>query len=124
MPDGFGIRLKQLRILRGFTMEELGKEIGVAKTTISGYEHGNREPQLKIIYKLATTLNTTADYLLGLSALAEPHPLLESKESSASARNLHWDGHILTEEDLLPIHELLEKIVKERLQQPHKAKER
>lgn len=71
MPDNFGSRLRSIRQMRGFTMEELGKKVGVAKTTISGYENGKREPPLKVIHHLAKSLNTTSDYLLGLSETAE-----------------------------------------------------
>jgi transcriptional regulator with XRE-family HTH domain len=67
MPEFFGVRLKRMRNLRGYTMEELGEKVGVAKTTISGYEQGNREPPIKVIYQLARALNTTSDYLLGLT---------------------------------------------------------
>ncbi|TVY08061.1 helix-turn-helix domain-containing protein [Paenibacillus cremeus] len=119
MPSHFGSRLKQLRMMRGYTMEELGKKVGVAKTTISGYEHGKREPEIKVIHKLATTLDTTADYLLGLSQSIDRVTLPTLPGLSSPIGKLHWDGHVLTEEELESICSLLETIVQKRLDQQH-----
>lgn len=121
MPDHFGDRLRRTRSLRGFTMEELGRKVGVAKTTISGYENGNREPPIKVIHHLAKALNTTSDYLLGLSD-TPVQPLLSMKQDSKPAvRYLHWDGNVLTEDDLEPVIKLLETIVHERSQHSKKT---
>ena len=47
----FGDRLKQYREDKGFTQEQLAGMIGVAKTTITGYERGNRTPDVDKIKK-------------------------------------------------------------------------
>lgn len=63
----FAERLKELRLRKGFTQEELANKIGVAKSTLTGYEKGNREPDLFKIKKLTQVLEVDANYLLGLS---------------------------------------------------------
>lgn len=65
----FGDRLKEFRLAKGLTQEELAKQIGVAKTTLTGYEKGNREPDVFKIKKLAEVLGVTGDDLLGTKDL-------------------------------------------------------
>lgn len=61
----FGDRLKMYREKKGYTQEELAEKIGVAKSTITGYEKGNRKPDVLKIKKLAKSLGITGDELLG-----------------------------------------------------------
>lgn len=62
----FGERLKYFREQRRMTQEQLAIQIGVAKTTITGYERGNREPDVAKIKKLAVALGISGNELLGL----------------------------------------------------------
>lgn len=39
--------LRQLRQNAGMTQSELGKKLGIAKTTVSSYELGTREPSFE-----------------------------------------------------------------------------
>lgn len=61
----FGERLKKYRKESDLTQEQLAELIGVAKTTIAGYERGSREPDVKKIKALAKALDITGDELLG-----------------------------------------------------------
>ena len=60
-----GKRVRELRIKLGLSQQELGKAIGITKVSICGYENGSRIPNLENLVKLAHTLETTTDYLLG-----------------------------------------------------------
>lgn len=60
-----GKRVRELRMERGLSQQELGLAIGVTKVSICGYENGTRLPNLEKLIKLAETLETTTDYLLG-----------------------------------------------------------
>lgn len=60
-----GKRVKELRIEKGLSQQELGLAIGVTKVSICGYENGTRIPTLDNLIKLAEVLETTTDYLLG-----------------------------------------------------------
>lgn len=56
-------RLKECRIKSGLTQEQLAEKLGVAKSTLSGYESGNREPTIATIAKVLDILNIDANYL-------------------------------------------------------------
>lgn len=73
----FGERLKQFRESRGLTQEQLATAIGVAKTTVTGYERGNREPDVAKIKKLAAALGVSGDELLGTGQEKKPTPVSE-----------------------------------------------
>lgn len=59
----FHDRLKEARINARFTQEQLAERIGVAKSTLSGYENGNREPSVATVAKLLQILRVDANYL-------------------------------------------------------------
>lgn len=61
----FPSRLKKLRLEHKMTQEQLGKRINVTKVSISGYENGNRTPDLETLQKIADCFDVTTDYLLG-----------------------------------------------------------
>lgn len=64
----FKDRLKEKRIEAGLTQEELAKKAGVTSRTIQNYELGNRKPSnMEVIQKIADSLGTTTEYLLGSS---------------------------------------------------------
>lgn len=56
-------RIKEARKNKGLTQEQLGELIGVAKTTITGYEK-NREPTAALLGNIADALNVDANFLL------------------------------------------------------------
>jgi transcriptional regulator with XRE-family HTH domain len=62
-----GNRLKYLRTKKKLTQEILGKKLDKAMSTISGYEINNSEPDVDTIVLMANILDTTTDYLLGVS---------------------------------------------------------
>ncbi len=61
-----GTRIKALRLQKKITQPELAELIGVAKSMISQWETLKNEPKACYIYSLATNLNVSADYLLGI----------------------------------------------------------
>ena len=56
-------RLKEARVNARLTQEQLAEKIGVAKTTLSGYENGNREPSVATVAKVMQALQVDANYL-------------------------------------------------------------
>ena len=67
MGDNFNDNLKEARLRSGLSQKEVAENIGVAKSTYSLYESGNREPNVNTIKKIADCLNVSADTLLGLN---------------------------------------------------------
>jgi transcriptional regulator with XRE-family HTH domain len=118
----FGARVKQLRKSLKMTMEELGVRIGVAKSTIAGYEKGFREPPIEKINLLALHLDTSVDYLFGLSEQAHLQAAntspMDTNPLNAKVylvnKHLHWDGIPLDETDLELIRNTLEKSIHNR----------
>lgn len=76
----FGERLKMFCETRGLTQTQLAELVGVAKTTITGYEKGNREPDVAKIKKLAVSLGVTGDDLLGTEFLQKEKPTVKNDE--------------------------------------------
>ena len=87
MGDKFNENLKIAREKKNMTQKEVAESIGVAKSTYSLYESGNREPNVQTIKKIADTLNVSADDLLGLN---------EQPVTMAA----HFDGNEFTEAEL------------------------
>lgn len=59
----FEDRLKEARLQKGFTQEQIAEKIGVAKSTYTGYEKGNREPNVNTIGILMKELGVDANFL-------------------------------------------------------------
>ena len=58
-------RLKQLRLEKELTQEELGKIIGMTKQSVYNYENGKRKCDEESLIKLAEFFNVSVDYLIG-----------------------------------------------------------
>lgn len=56
-------RLKEARTKKKLTQEKLAHEIGVAKSTYTGYEKGNSEPNMLVLSKLMDVLDVDANFL-------------------------------------------------------------
>ena len=62
----FADRLKELRNIRNYTQEELGKITNISVQSIRRYEQGrlNEEPSAYNLLQLAKALDVTPEYLL------------------------------------------------------------
>ena len=70
----FKDRLKDLRVMRDLTQQELADRIGVHVMTISGYERGIRKPDFETLDIIADKFNVSFDYLLGKSDVNTGYP--------------------------------------------------
>lgn len=57
--------LKQLRLERGLSQQELAQKSGLSASSIGMYEQGRRKPSFEILEIFADTFNVDLDYLLG-----------------------------------------------------------
>ena len=64
---GFGEKLKELRIERRFTQEELAKALGCSQAMIARWESNENQPTEEHIVKAAKFFGVSTDYILGLS---------------------------------------------------------
>lgn len=56
---------KRLRTSSGYTQSKMAEKLGIAKSTISMYENGKREPDFETLELIADFFNVDTDYLLG-----------------------------------------------------------
>lgn len=79
----FNTRLKEARQNAGLTQEQLAAQIGVAKTTVTGYEKGNSEPDMEKIEKIMKVLNVDANFLWQdeMQRNGDSHFVLSQKET-------------------------------------------
>lgn len=95
MGENFNENLRIARERKGISQKDMAESIGVAKSTYSLYESGNREPGVPTIKKIADVLNVSADELLGINI--EPTTLAA-----------HFDGEEYTEDELDEIRQFAE----------------
>jgi transcriptional regulator with XRE-family HTH domain len=60
-------RIKQRRIQLGMSQEELAFKVGTSQKQISRYERDRNDPTGEVLARLAHALNTTTDYILGIT---------------------------------------------------------
>lgn len=58
-------RIRELRKENKLTLKQLGDFLGLAESTISQYETGKREPDIKTMVKLSEYFHVSLDYLMG-----------------------------------------------------------
>jgi len=57
-------RLKNLRLAKGLTLQQVGDVFGISKASISSWESGRSHPDHKKLEKLAELLGTTVQFLV------------------------------------------------------------
>jgi transcriptional regulator with XRE-family HTH domain len=62
---GLGEAIRELRVERNISQEQLGLDSGVHRNYIGGIERGERQPTLKTIAVLAQTLGVRPSELIG-----------------------------------------------------------
>lgn len=65
MPKSFGEILKEIRINRDLTQDQMAELLGTSKQVISRYEKGQRAPKITIAQEYASKLGLPLSYLLG-----------------------------------------------------------
>jgi len=60
-----GKRIKILREQLGLSQEELAVIVNISRSALANYENNLREPKGEILVRIARSLKTTTDYLLG-----------------------------------------------------------
>ena len=61
----FGENLKSLRKKSGYTQQEFASVLGISASAVGMYEQGRREPDQKLLMKMAETFEVSLDRLLG-----------------------------------------------------------
>jgi len=127
-----GRRVRQLRRMRGLTLDDIGAAIGRAASQVSVIENGKREPKVSELQAIARALGVSLDELLtseaptGRPALeialerAQRGPLFASLGLAAlPVRKTLSDDAIRT---ILALHDELERVHGERAATPEEAR--
>lgn len=69
----FSDRLKELRVEKRLTQEQLADKFFLNKSSISRYERGQQVPELELLQQIADFFIVTTDYLLGNSDIRNPY---------------------------------------------------
>lgn len=107
----FGSKLKALRKQKKFRMQDMADYLDIATSTYAGYEAEYRVPAADTLQKLAIKLDTSVDYLLGLTDNPGP-PTKNVKEIMLKSKDLHWDGVMLNDKELKLIRDFLDMTFK------------
>lgn len=65
------LKLKELRLIKGLSQQEVADYLHCSAVSYSRYETGNRSPSLDLLIKMADCFDVTLDYLLGRQHIAE-----------------------------------------------------
>jgi transcriptional regulator with XRE-family HTH domain len=68
MKESFGKRLTELRKKKAWTQEELAKKLNVSAQAVSKWEKDVSLPDVGLLSTIASTFDTSIDYLLGHQA--------------------------------------------------------
>ncbi len=82
----FSERMGELIRRQKLTQKDLAAKAGVTESAMSYYVKGERTPRSDVLARIAASLDTTADYLLGTTD--NPHPDTGSKDLQYLQRNL------------------------------------
>ena len=109
--------LKKLRIQSGMSQEELGNKLGLAKSTISMYENGVREPKsIEILEAIADTFNVDMNTLTDSKTSAELNDelqeYLEELKNRSEMRMLFSLAKGATKEDVMQAVRIIEALKK------------
>jgi transcriptional regulator with XRE-family HTH domain len=63
--SSIGSRIRDLRIKRGLTQDQIAEQLGMNRANFSNYERDVAVPPAETLLKIADILHTTTDFLLG-----------------------------------------------------------
>jgi len=104
-----GPRISELRENNNLTQEELAKNLGITRASLSHYETSRREPDYETLTKIADYFQVSLDYLMGRTDDPKPsvnesvqrftESLELSDETILERFTLKIDGRELTPEE-------------------------
>ena len=110
-----GELIKTQRVRMGKTLEEVGKEVGVSKTTVQRWESGEiKDMRRDKLVKLAHALDTTPAYLMGWENNHGETDVVLAVKSIANKKRISYEEaeqqfNILTNPDIQPLPRTVKK---------------
>lgn len=95
----FGERLRQIRMDRDLSQQDLAEILGTSKQVISRYETNQRSPKVTVASAYAERLGVSLDFLMGIDANIETAPSNAELEGAID-QIFHWsEGRSATPEE-------------------------
>lgn len=85
--DSFGVRLKELRLQRGWTLQELAEQSGLSKTFISRLESGDRQASIAAVLSLARIFGVSLASMFESQVATEPCLIVRASEAVSKSAN-------------------------------------
>lgn len=99
-------RLKQLREINKYTLDDIEKNTGIKRGTYNNYENGKTEPKLETWQKLADFFGVSVPYLQGYAEINIPNDLkFHSKQDAIDCIEKIMKALDISKEDLRTKHE-------------------
>jgi transcriptional regulator with XRE-family HTH domain len=87
--SSLGDRIRERRAYLNLSQSDLAERLDTSQKQVSKYENGINDPTARVLLVLAKELNTTADYLVGLTD--DPNrPLRDTDDLTNLERDLIW----------------------------------
>lgn len=81
-----GTRIKELRLKKGVTQEQMANALGVTVETVSRIERGVRGASIDLMSILSKYFNTTIDFLVDGKVMEEYNNLLQGLDEIKKAK--------------------------------------
>lgn len=106
-----GARIKELRVKRGFTQDEIAEQLGMNRANFSNYERDVATPPAETLMRIADILKTSTDYLLGrddyVPSWATARDRRDFKKMLEEDPEIMFDGVPLDEQDRQRVKDVL-----------------
>jgi XRE family transcriptional regulator, fatty acid utilization regulator len=81
-----GQKLKEARLSVGLTLDEAGRRVGIAASSLSEFETGKREPKISQLADLSRCYNRSLTFLVEDDEVTEPEVLWRLKPEGSTAK--------------------------------------
>lgn len=101
-------RLKELRIQKGLTQQQVANAIGKTYQAYSYYENGKRDPDTETLKLLADFFNVSIDYLLEAPQNVENKKIPKDLRKILEDEEVTLNGRMMSEEDKQKMYKIIE----------------
>ncbi|MDF4188386.1 helix-turn-helix domain-containing protein [Ligilactobacillus salivarius] len=106
-------RLRELRIEKGFTMQEVAKKMNLkSRGTYSDIEHGKSNLTTQNAYILAKIYNINVDYLLKSSVVNDKQVIIKPVQLEKELeKEVTYNGKVLSNTDIIALKAFLQGLI-------------
>lgn len=79
-----GERIRSARKAAGMSQEELGRKLGIGKSSVSEWESGKRPLPMDVMEQISEELNVGVPYLMGWNVALDGNPIVSESFSPAA----------------------------------------